>query len=87
MMEHTAPPDHESSPLEGIPGRTIFEHSGALNMLVATDTTLLAVNNRFVGISAVSRCSIMRDTGRGKKYDPDVADTALIIFREEGFEI
>lgn len=55
MTEHKGPLDHDSSPLEGIPGRTIFEHSGALNMLVASDTILLAVNSRFEEVTGYSR--------------------------------
>ncbi|MDO9509551.1 MAG: hypothetical protein Q7I97_09505 [Thermovirgaceae bacterium] len=42
MTERSKHQNDEFPVLEGIPGRVFFEHSGALNMLVASDTTLLA---------------------------------------------
>ena len=51
MTEHKGSQDYENSSLESIPGSTIFEHSGALNMLVVSDMTLLAVNGCFAGFS------------------------------------
>ena len=55
MTEHTGSPDHGHLSLEGIPGMAFFEHSGVANMLVASDTTLLAVNTRFVEITGYRR--------------------------------
>lgn len=77
MTEHTAPRDHDSSPLEGIPGRTIFEHSGALNMLVASDTILLAVNGRFEEITGYAREEVEGKMSWTKIVHPDDLEMML----------
>jgi PAS domain S-box-containing protein len=50
----------ESSPirLERISRADLFEHSGAANLIVDTDTTILAVNARFETVTGYSRSEI-----------------------------
>lgn len=55
MTEHTDPLNRAPSALEGIPGIAFFEHSGAANMLVAHDTTLITVNSRFEDLTGYSK--------------------------------
>ncbi|GAB6280150.1 MAG: hypothetical protein STSR0007_02040 [Thermovirga sp.] len=55
MTKPASPLKQELPVLEDIPGSAVFEHSGALNMLVASDTTLLAVNGRFEEMTGYSR--------------------------------
>jgi len=47
VKENKGPLDHNSSPLGGTPESVFFEHSGAVNMLVASDMILLAVKGCF----------------------------------------
>jgi len=55
MPKRTNPLNYSNKALEGIAGSVFFEHSGAANMLVAADTTLLAVSARFEELTGYSR--------------------------------
>jgi len=55
MPERTDPPYDSTQALEGISRDVVFEHSGAANMVVASDTTLLAVNSRFEELTGYSK--------------------------------
>ncbi|MDO9515577.1 MAG: PAS domain S-box protein [Syntrophales bacterium] len=77
MTERGTHLDHDSALLEDIPGRTIFEHSGALNMLVASDTTLLVVNSRFEEITGYSREEVEEKMSWTKIVHPDDLEMML----------
>ncbi|MDD4024011.1 MAG: PAS domain S-box protein, partial [Synergistales bacterium] len=51
---------YDSSPirLEGISRADLFEHSGAANLIVDTDTTILAVNVMFETVTGYSRSEV-----------------------------
>ncbi len=55
MQKQTGLSSERQGIMEGISRSDIFEHSGAANMIVAFDTTLLAVNAKFEEMTGYSR--------------------------------
>ena len=81
MPERTRPPNDSIQALEGISRDTVFEHSGAANMVVASDTTLLAVNGRFEELTGYSKEEVEGKMSWTKLVHPDDLERMTEIHR------